>query len=300
MTIMTSCSRPDIRESTLQQLADNTLELRDSAKCIGKALIKLKKSKTCMVVCRSTSPSFVVFTRELARSLMDQPCPVSVLVESRLKQNPIFAYNKLITKQPHYKDMISFWTPEYCASNSEAIDFIITLGGDGTILYTAWLFQHSQVPPVLPFHLGSLGFLTVFNIRDIAKVLDGVVGCIPKEVRINLRMRLACTVWRAKQECSMKTASTINVPAALLDGPDEDTLQDRHKLFTSLPNIETQHAVPTEKFHILNDLVVDRGPSAYMSQLELFADDRHLTTSQADGLVIATPTGSTAYSVYSI
>jgi NAD kinase len=35
-----------------------------------------------------------------------------------------------------------------------------------------------------------------------------------------------------------------------------------------------------------------------MGQLELFVDDRHLTTVQADGLVIATPTGSTAYSVY--
>ena len=55
----------------------------------------------------------------------------------------------------------------------------------------------------------------------------------------------------------------------------------------------------TEEFHILSDLVVDRGPSAYMSQLELFVDDVHLTTSQADGLVISTPTGSTAYSVQS-
>jgi NAD+ kinase len=54
---------------------------------------------------------------------------------------------------------------------------------------------------------------------------------------------------------------------------------------------------PPTTLHILNDLVVDRGPSAYMSQLELFVDGRHLTTVSADGLVIATPTGSTAYSL---
>ncbi|KAJ1339344.1 hypothetical protein BSLG_006045 [Batrachochytrium salamandrivorans] len=59
--------------------------------------------------------------------------------------------------------------------------------------------------------------------------------------------------------------------------------------------LQLEPAVLTETFQILNDLVVDRGPSAYMSQLELFVDDRHLTTAQADGLVL-TPTGSTAYS----
>ena len=54
---------------------------------------------------------------------------------------------------------------------------------------------------------------------------------------------------------------------------------------------------PVESFEVLNDLVVDRGPSPYVSLLELFGDEQHLTTVQADGLTIATPTGSTAYSV---
>ena len=52
------------------------------------------------------------------------------------------------------------------------------------------------------------------------------------------------------------------------------------------------------KYQVLNELVVDRGPSAYMSSLEVFGDDRHLTTVNADGIIISTPTGSTAYSVY--
>lgn len=55
--------------------------------------------------------------------------------------------------------------------------------------------------------------------------------------------------------------------------------------------------VPVEKYQVINDLVIDRGPSPYMSLLELFGDDKHLTTVQADGLAISTPTGSTAYSV---
>ena len=54
---------------------------------------------------------------------------------------------------------------------------------------------------------------------------------------------------------------------------------------------------PVETFEVLNDLVVDRGPSPYVSLLELFGDEHHMTTVQADGLCVATPTGSTAYSL---
>ena len=54
---------------------------------------------------------------------------------------------------------------------------------------------------------------------------------------------------------------------------------------------------PVESFEILNDLVVDRGPSPFVSMLEVFADNNHLTTAQADGLCVSTPTGSTAYSL---
>lgn len=54
---------------------------------------------------------------------------------------------------------------------------------------------------------------------------------------------------------------------------------------------------PVESFEVLNDLVVDRGPSPFVSLLELFGDEHHMTTVQADGLTVSTPTGSTAYSL---
>ena len=44
-------------------------------------------------------------------------------------------------------------------------------------------------------------------------------------------------------------------------------------------------------------MVVDRGPSPYLSALELSCDGRHMTTVQGDGIIFATPTGSTAYSL---
>ena len=47
----------------------------------------------------------------------------------------------------------------------------------------------------------------------------------------------------------------------------------------------------------LNEVLIDRGPNAQMALLESYVDEVHLTTVQADGIIIATPTGSTAYSL---
>ena len=113
----------------------------------------------------------------------------------------------------------------------------------------ASLFQRS-VPPIVAFHLGSLGFLTNF---DFGHFKSHISAIIESQARLNLRMRLACAIERA-------------------DGPSHEV-------------------------HCLNEIVIDRGTSSYLAQLELHVDDTLVTLVQADGLIVATPTGSTAYSV---
>lgn len=49
------------------------------------------------------------------------------------------------------------------------------------------------------------------------------------------------------------------------------------------------------RYTALNDVVVDRGSLARLIQLDLFVNDEFISTYRADGLVICTPTGSTAY-----
>ncbi len=48
---------------------------------------------------------------------------------------------------------------------------------------------------------------------------------------------------------------------------------------------------------VLNDLVVNKGPLGGLSAIKTYINDHYLTTYRADGLIIATPTGSTAYSM---
>jgi len=55
--------------------------------------------------------------------------------------------------------------------------------------------------------------------------------------------------------------------------------------------------VVVKEFDVLNEVVVDRGASPYLSNLDCFCDGKLITTVQADGIIMSTPTGSTAYSM---
>lgn len=178
---------------------------------------------------------------------------------------------------------------------------------------------------MIPFHLGSLGFLTPFDYERHKEYLH---KAMETGVRINLRGRLTCTVYRrvphpnCKSPEEAKVVHLRNVVRNPVTGKltvggwcqkqegakkkfgevdGEDIEDEQAPCLQALEGEERQvpcfTTVPVEKYHVINDLVIDRGPSPYVSLLELFGDDKHLTTVQADGLAISTPTGSTAYSV---
>ena len=50
-------------------------------------------------------------------------------------------------------------------------------------------------------------------------------------------------------------------------------------------------------YHVVNEVVIDRGPSPYSVQLEIYIDENFFTTCVGDGLILSTPTGSTAYNL---
>ena len=62
-------------------------------------------------------------------------------------------------------------------------------------------------------------------------------------------------------------------------------------------NLEKSEPLNLLDFHVLNEVVIDRGPSPYSLSLDLYIDGNKFTNIIGDGIIISTPTGSTAYNL---
>ncbi|XP_049288928.1 NAD kinase-like isoform X8 [Anopheles funestus] len=168
---------------------------------------------------------------------------------------------------------------------TDKIDFIICLGGDGTLLYASLLFQKS-VPPVMAFHLGSLGFLTPFQFDNFQ---EQVTNVLEGHAALTLRSRLRCIIVRKdKTEQEISTFKSSQDPSTNILVRVERNTSRGERIHVAL--------ILNFYFQVLNEVVIDRGLSSYLSNIDLFLDGKHITSVQGDGLIVSTPTGSTAYS----
>lgn len=236
------------------RLVQTATGVREVSKQLQRRPIK-RAVRNVMIITKARDNTLVVLTRELTQWLMRTPrygsdLGVNVYVDAKLRNSKRFNAQGLVDENPRFQHMLKYWTPDLCWSQPEKFDLVLTLGGDGTVLFTSWLFQRI-VPPVLSFSLGSLGFLTTFEYNRFRDHLNRVMG--DDGMKINLRMRFTCTVYR--------------------DGMMGRDMEEG------------------EQFEVLNELVIDRGPSPYVSNLELYGDNELLTVVQADGCIFSTPTG---------
>lgn len=155
-----------------------------------------------------------------------------------------------------------FNTPAYFRVNSKETltdlgpDFkykdyrmILSIGGDGTFLYSARTFLDFGVP-VIGVNAGRMGFLTEVSPEQIGDALDRI---LKNEIEMNRRMLLDATVIRGGKE--------------------------------------------RYRFSFLNDAVISKGSLSRMVEFSLHLDSEPLWSYRADGLIVSTPTGSTAYNL---
>jgi len=114
--------------------------------------------------------------------------------------------------------------------------------------------------------MGSLGFLTPFDFKSHEKILNEVLS---GNVAVLLRTRLKCTI--IKDGLRKKSSSD----ASFRSTSSEDAAKEE----------KTKQINKDDKIsHLaLNEVVIDRGPNSYLSNLDLYINDRFITKVQGDG-----------------
>lgn len=128
-------------------------------------------------------------------------------------------------------------------------EFVIVLGGDGTLIAAARAVAKAGIP-ILGVNLGSLGFLTEVKLDELYASIEAVEQ---NRCTRDSRAMLQCRV--------MRRGTCIG------------------------------------EFDALNDIVVGKRTIARMAEVDVHVNGNFVANYKADGVIISTPTGSTAYSL---
>jgi len=149
----------------------------------------------------------------------------------------------LVENKNQFDNAAKFQSPADLSMNC---DMVISIGGDGTMLNTAFEVRNSSTP-IIGVNFGKLGFLAEFDLTSFTELLHDI--------------------------------KTKNY-----------TIEERMALVGSSNGNNNE-------LYAINDIVIDKGPWPKMIELTIKVDDDYVSTFSADGLIIATPTGSTGYSL---
>lgn len=131
---------------------------------------------------------------------------------------------------------------------SEDVEFIISLGGDGTLLDTVTLVRDKKIS-IMGINFGRLGFLASIGRQEVKSAVQAI----------------------AKRTYVEDTRTLIHLDASL-------------PMFGNVP-------------YALNDFSIHKRDVASMIKIHTYLNGEFLNTYWADGLIVATPTGSTGYSL---
>jgi NAD+ kinase len=131
---------------------------------------------------------------------------------------------------------------------NDQIDFVISLGGDGTLLDTVTLVRNKNIP-VVGINFGRLGFLASIGREEMVEAIKALAR--------------------------------------------RSYIIDRRTLIHLDSNVPMFNDVP----YALNEFAIHKRDTSPMVKIHTYLNGELLNTYWADGLILATPTGSTGYSL---
>lgn len=212
-----------------------------------------------------------------------------------------------VASQLHQKFNFPIYTTHITSSLPKKVDLATTLGGDGTILHASSLFSTTtHVPPILSFSMGTLGFLGEWKYSEYKRAFREVYmsGAIagaphyqdqkhPHAQSYPIGENTIITGWSSVRGKSMGPARSSKV-----------LLRNRLKVGVFNAAGERVSSDDSEEsaladIHAMNEVIIHRGANPHLAIIDIFVGGRFLTEAVADGMIISTPTGSTAYSLSS-
>lgn len=106
-------------------------------------------------------------------------------------------------------------------------------------------FAATEVPPVISFALGTLGFLVPFDIKEAEEVMQRVCS---GQAKVSRRRRLKCEIYKSNVK-PRKISSPSGQPI-LLSSPFDSTL--------------------VSQTYVMNDISIHRGPEPHLTHLDIF------------------------------
>src|SRR3954470_216460 len=167
------------------------------------------------------------------------------------------------------------------AERAGHLDLVVTLGGDGTFLRGARIALAADTP-VLGVDVGRVGFLTEVGVGQVEEAMEAVHhGGAQIEERLGLTMRASRP----------------------LELPHEMEGLLRYGRGPALPPPRTRPGMPEDvgwgvplEITAVNDVVFEKLARDRQASLGVYLGDRLFASYSADAIIVARPTGSTAYS----
>ncbi|CAH2033541.1 unnamed protein product [Thlaspi arvense] len=203
-----------------------------------------------------TTPKTVLLLKKLGLELMEEAKEAASFLYHQEKMN--------VLVEPEVHDVFAripgfgFVQTFYIQDTSDLHERVdfVACLGGDGVILHASNLFKGAVPPVVSFNLGSLGFLTSHPFEDFRQDLKRVIHGNNTLDGVYITLRM-------RLRCEI---------------------------------YRNGKAMPGKVFDVLNEIVVDRGSNPYLSKIECYEHDRLITKVQGDGVIVATPTGSTAYS----
>lgn len=188
-----------------------------------------------------------LFGREISQEFLADFQEMIKVLESRVERFLVYEpfFRSLEGRVRFSREASTFSAAEEIRTGTR---FMISLGGDGTLLDTITLLQDSGIP-VLGINTGRLGFLSAVSTEEVRQAANALI--------------------EGNYSLDRRSLISLSAPEGLFGNVN----------------------------YALNELTVLKRDNSSMITISAYVDDKFLNTYWADGLIVATPTGSTGYSL---